>query len=160
MDDNPWLDDEEEEAAADPNPPPQVNPAPAAVQPVVQPAVQPAQPAVLPAQAVQAANAPLQGQPNVGAAPADGQAQGATLGRATLVPSQRGKPKVERDGFLYNQKKRLRDGTISLECERNGTKQDGCGARAYMDDNHMIVRYGETEHNHASRPEKAGQLQV
>ena len=85
-------------------------------------------------------------------------AHGATLGPATLRPGKRrGAGKVCRDSFIFNQKKRLADGTISCECE---LIQDGCLARAYMDANRNIVRYGPHPHNHGARPERERQLQV
>ena len=89
---------------------------------------------------------------------------GATLGPATLRPSKRPGPndnptlpKVCRDGFIFNQKKRLANGLRSCECEEF---KRGCHARAYKDDNHIIVGYGPHPHNHGARPERERQLQV
>ena len=91
-------------------------------------------------------------------------AHGATLGLATLRPSKRPNqnpelPKVCRNGFYFNQKKRLKDGrTRSCECE---SYQTGCRARAYYDiPTNMIVRYGPREHNHGAIPERVDQLNV
>ena len=76
------------------------------------------------------------------------------------MPSERprGRPKVTRDGFLYNQKKRVAGNLTSCECERN--QQDGCLGRAYIDEFNIVVRYGPHAHNHGPQPERARQCQV